>query len=124
MQTTKVGSSFSELPNIIYGVPQASIFGPLLFTIYICDLFIVNKDVNFSSYADDTTPFITGISSEQIIPELEIVLSDISQWFMNNSLKVNAGKFHLFLSPNEDETITIGNYVIKSNGVEELLGVQ
>ena len=89
-QTTKVGSSFSELLNIMHGV---------MYIIYICDLFIVNKNVNFSSYADDTTPFITGMSFEQIIPELESILSDISQWFMNNNLKTNAGKFHLFLSP-------------------------
>ena len=75
IQTTKVDSSFSELLNIICGVPQGSILGPLLFIVYICDLFIVNKDVNFSSYADDITPFITGMRSfEQIIPELEIIL--------------------------------------------------
>ena len=113
-QTTKVGSSFSELLNIIYGVPQGSILG---------QLFIVNKDVRFSSYADDTTPFITGMSSEQIIPKLESILSDISQWFMNNNLKPNAGKFHLFFSPHGDQMITVENHVIKSSGVEELLGV-
>ena len=84
MQTTKVGSSLSELLNIIYSVPQGSILGPLLFIIYICDLFIVNKDINFSSYANDTSPFITGMNFEQIIPKLEIILSDISQWFMSN----------------------------------------
>ena len=121
-QTTKVGSSFSELLNIIYGVPQGSILGPLLFIIYICDLFIVNKDVNFSSYADDSTPFITGISLEQIIPKLESILSDISRWFMNNNLKANAGKFHFFLSPHEDQMLTVENHLIKSSGVEELLG--
>ena len=42
---------------------------------------------------------------------------------MNNNLKVNAGKFHLILSPYEDQGITVENYVIKSSGVEELLGV-
>ena len=33
------------------------------------------------------------------------------------------GKFHLFLSPYEDQTITVENHVTKSTGVEELLGV-
>ena len=42
---------------------------------------------------------------------------------MNNKLKVNAGKFHLFLSPYEDQTLTVENYVTKSSDVEELLGV-
>ena len=63
------------------------------------------------------------MSFEQIIPELESILLEISQWFMNNNLKANAGKFHLFLSPYEDEMITVENYVIKPSGVEELLGV-
>ena len=42
---------------------------------------------------------------------------------MNNNLTANADKFHLFLSTYEDQTITVENYVIKSSGVEELLGV-
>ena len=54
-----VASSFSELLNIIYRAPQGSHLGPLLFVKYICDIFIVNKDVSFFSYADHTTSFIT-----------------------------------------------------------------
>ena len=84
---------FSELLNIIYGVPQGSILGPLLFIIYICNLFFVNKDVNFSGYTDDTTPFITGMSFEKIIPELETILLDILQWLMKNNLKANTEIF-------------------------------
>ena len=61
----------------MYDVSQGSI--PLLFIIYVCDLLTVNKNVNFSSYADHTTRFITGMSFEGIIPELESTLSDISQ---------------------------------------------
>ena len=64
--------------NIIYGVPQVSVLGPLLFIIYICDHCIANKDVKFSSYADNTIPFITEMSFEQIIPESESILSDMS----------------------------------------------
>ena len=56
-QATEVESSFSELLNIIYGIPQGSILVLLLFIIYFCGLFIVNKNVDFSSQADDTTPF-------------------------------------------------------------------
>ena len=62
------------------------------------------------------------MSFEQIIPELESILSDIS-CFMNNNLKDNAGKSHLFLSPYEDQAITFENVIIKSSGVEKLLGV-
>ena len=42
---------------------------------------------------------------------------------MNNNLKANTGKFHLFLSPYEDQAITVENYFCKSSSVEELLGV-
>ena len=43
---------------------------------------------------------------------------------MNNKLNTNAGKFHLFLSPHEEQMITVENHVIKSSSVEELLGVK
>ena len=39
------------------------------------------------------------MSFEQIIPELESILSDISQWFMNNNLKANAAKILSFSQP-------------------------
>ena len=97
-QTSKVGSLFRELLNIVYGFPQGSILGPLLFITYICDIFIVNKDVNFSSYADDTTPFITGMSFGKNISKLESILSDISQWFMNNNLKNLMLEISIFFS--------------------------
>ena len=50
-------------------------------------------------------------------------LSDISQLFMNNNLKSNAGKFHFFHGPYEDQMITVWNYVIKLSSIEELLVV-
>ena len=43
---------------------------------------------------------------------------------LNNNLKAKSGKFHLFLSLYEEQMITVKNYVIKSSGAEELLGVR
>ena len=55
-QKTKVGSSFSDYLDNIYGVPQGSILGPLLFNIDLCDLFFEDYSPDFANYADDTTP--------------------------------------------------------------------
>ena len=44
----------------LFRVPQDSIFGPLLFSIYICDMFYDINDCNIASYADDNTPYASS----------------------------------------------------------------
>ena len=57
-QKTKVGSEFSDFLNILYGVPQGSILGPIVFIIFIANLFFINDGIEFAIYADDTTTFV------------------------------------------------------------------
>ena len=52
---TKINSSFSEWEHLLIGVPQGSVLGPLLFNIYMCDLFLFMTESNVANYADDTT---------------------------------------------------------------------
>ena len=59
-QKAKVGSCFSDLLDILYGLPQGSILALLLFNIDLCDLFLSEYSSEFSNFADDTTPYECG----------------------------------------------------------------
>ena len=70
-QKTKVGSSFSNYLDNVYGFPQGSIIGPLSFNIDLCDLFFKNYSSDFANFADDTTPYECGHSFNKVINNLE-----------------------------------------------------
>ena len=71
-QRTKIGDNFSSYREIVYGVPQGSILGPLLFNIYINDLFLFSKDFNLANYADDCSPFEFSGTIDEVIKHQKI----------------------------------------------------
>ena len=65
-QSVSLGNVTSDSMDISYGVPQGSILGPLLFTLYINDLPSVNKTCTVIIYADDTAIIYSDQQKAQI----------------------------------------------------------
>ena len=73
--------------------------GPLIFNIFLCDLFLFKPNIDLVSYAEDNTPFAMDGSSElEVINEIKSVAERLTLWFRNDCVKVNPDKFHLLLS--------------------------
>ena len=118
-----MGSSFSDLLDILYGVLLGSILGPLLFNINLCNLFLSEYSSEFSNFADDTTPYECGKNYDEVINKLEDTIEKLFNWFQCNNFKANASKCHFFLSPYKPVTIKIKESAIESSNSEKLLGV-
>ena len=124
MQRTKVNNAYSSYSSIQYGVPQGSILGPLLFNIYMCDMFFQNPTCNIASYADDTTPYSFGPNSEIVLNDLKDSGISLFKWFKENHLKFNPDKCHLLLSFNSPIDINIEGTQISKCKEEKLLGIK
>ena len=59
-QRTRNNNFYSNEGMLSSGVPQGSILGPLLFNIYMNDIFLFVPEINIANYADDTTPHTTS----------------------------------------------------------------
>ena len=123
-QRTKVDSAFSSWEMLLSGVPQGSILGPLLFNIYICDMFFETpEDIDFAGYADDNTSYTYPSKIEHVLSNLQGASENLFSWFSANHLVANAGKCHLLTSSNLPDDIPVTNTKISNLGRVKLLRV-
>ena len=109
-QRVEVGSKFSSWLKILAGVPQGSVLGPILFNIFISDIFFILP--NLKNFADDNTISVQTKSIKTTTIKLSEGLNTALLWFKENELLVNPGKFQLMYLGHPDPSnycLEIGN---------------
>ena len=97
-QRIKINNVFSSWKDLILGVPQGPVLGPLLFNIYLNDLFIFLKDVGICNFADHTATYISDESLENVLKSLEKDSMLSIRRFENNYMKLDTDKCPLIVS--------------------------
>jgi len=120
----------SSKRKTIYGVPQGSILGPILFLTYINDLNKVLKYCRCKMFADDTIIYYSSSDSIEIENKINYDLNNLATWLKSNTISLNVPKTKFMLvkgvqasMPNVNCNIKIENEKIENVNVIKYLGI-
>ena len=96
-QNVEVNGASSDVLDVMCGVPQGSVLGPLLFLIFINDLPAVCKKLKFYHSADDTNIYFESDSLDLLEKTMNKELRKVDKWLTTNRLALNVDKSHFVL---------------------------
>ena len=109
-----IGSYESNRMAMTCGVPQGSVLGPLLFSLYMLPLgqVLQNSNVDYDSYADDTQIYIALSSGDYSpIQSLCHCLEQVTNWMNQNFLQLNQDKTEVIVFGNKEKRIAVSKHL-------------
>ena len=106
-----------------YGVPQGSVLGPVLFTVYAGTLVFLLEahEVSITFFADDTQLYIRVEDIDKAKHWLSSLLSDLKIWMARRKLKLNDGKTEIIVIRGKLRNVSVANFDVMSFGDTQLV---
>ena len=133
-QFIRVGNQHSASKICEFGVPQGSVLGPLLFTLYVAPIanVIASFNISHAQYADDTQLYIAlNHNDDRAMSSLSDCFRKVHNWFSLNGLSLNPDKSEAIVigtgtrqrSEGSLDAITVGNTHIQTSDSVKSLGI-
>ena len=121
-----INNNFGTWEEMIAGVPQGSIFGSLLFNVFINDIFYFQDKSYLSNYTDDNVPQDFRSNITEIKDKLSQDFTKLSEWFTENFMIINTDKCHyVYLGKDAlNDILIFCDEEIKSSELETVLGIK
>ena len=104
-----ISSRLISMAALSIEVPHGSILGPLIFNIFLNDIFYFATESDLYNYADDNCVSVSHTEMNILSSYLQSETQSMVKWFTDNSMRANAGKFQgiILCGGREQKTINI-----------------